>query len=48
MRPVNLVGIGPRGLSSFFLNGFFLSFGGAGGPKSFWRACPAPGAPPPL
>ena len=34
IRPVNLVGIGPRGLSSFFLNGFFLSFGGAGGPKS--------------
>jgi hypothetical protein len=33
VRPVNLVGIGPRGFSSFFLNGFFLSFGGAGGPK---------------
>ena len=44
VRPVNFVGIGPRGLSSFFLNGFFLSFGGAGGPKSFWRAPPGAGA----
>ena len=34
IRPENFVGMGPRGLSSFFLNGFFLSFGGAGGPKS--------------
>jgi hypothetical protein len=42
MRPENLVGIGPRGFSSFFLKGFFLSFGGAGGPKSFCRAWPAP------
>src|SRR5688572_993026 len=42
IRPVNLVGMGPRGLSSFFLNGFFLSFGGAGGPKSFVRAPPTP------
>ena len=34
VRPVNLVGMGPRGFSSFFWKGFFLSLGGAGGPKS--------------
>ena len=43
MRPVNLVGIGPRGRFSSFLKVFladFLPFGGAGGPKSRWRAAP--------
>ena len=47
IRPVNLVGIGPRGRFSSFLNpGFapFLPLGGAGGPKSRPRG--APGAPP--
>ena len=41
MRPVNLVGIGPRGRFSSFLNpglAPFFPFGGAGGPKSRARA----------
>ena len=51
MRPVNLVGIGPRGRFSSFLNpglAPFFPFGGAGGPKSRARAGapgPSPGRP---